>query len=965
MKTLNINKMLSIAIMLILSLSAVLAVFSNDVAKANITPYQGEVFPTWTYISINPSVEGVGQTMTLVFWCDLNPPTAIGQFGDRWTFTVNVVKPDGTNDTLGPFTSDPVGICTAFYTPTVAGQYEFQAFFEQHVIDGGASRGLISPGGIGYWPSGSPYITGFNPATGQFTYLNPVGDVMLPSASDPVNATVQSTAIPPFQETPLPNDYWSRPVYDANRNWGQIMGEWYNANELNQFGAGGRYNPYSLGPATAHILWTSPYWFGGIAGGVAGLSSVGYGDSAYSGQSYQAYGSQPYMVLNGIAYVSIQTDPIEGFYELNLATGQRVYYANTTGPVVGAGGPFASVGSIPAGLPAFGQVLDMETPNQHGQLSYYWVTSTANPGQWDCYDSYSNQYICSIGNIPSWVSGALGFFAPATATKSYGNDGSILEWQIANLAPVNAFGVQTGPNQLYLQCWNTTQAILAPSDISDLGYLPIYGQPSTTIGTPSGSNTYWMWRPELNNTYDGSLGYSVNITIPSNIAYQSSGLFGPSPTMQTQIIPDKEIIGIYPGSNNGSLVVPGQAWAIGIADSDMGHVLWQYNFTAPAGVGDAAAQSQLFSQHDTAYAGAGGIFGGMGMDVNASIFWYQNTLLRQYYVYSLTTGDLLWTSPPEAQWEFYGASAVVYNNMFIDTGGWGGVVTAYNAQTGAFLWNWTAPSVGQGETPYQYTPIDYGCLSSGGQIYFYSGEHSVNNPIRRDAAIWDVNATNGQEIWQSMCWPSGSPILADGDLLVLDDHDNQIYNYGKGPSSTTVEATTAGVVQGTSFPIQGSVWDVSPGTTQSSIALRFPQGVPAVSDASQQQFMAYVYQQQGTIATNTTGVPVDITLIDPNGNIINEPTVTSDASGHYSLDYKAGVPGLYTVIANFVGTNAYYPSYSETSFVVNSAPSPTNAPTATPTSVADMYFVPAIAGLFVLIIIVLIVVVLLMLRKRP
>jgi hypothetical protein len=130
--------------------------------------------------------------------------------------------------------------------------------------------------------------------------------------------------------------------------------------------------------------------------------------------------------------------------------------------------------------------------------------------------------------------------------------------------------------------------------------------------------------------------------------------------------------------------------------------------------------------------------------------------------------------------------------------------------------------------------------------------------------------------------------------------------------------------------------------------------------------MAYVYQQQGTIESNTTGVSVDITLIDPNGNIVNEPAVTSDASGHYALDYNANsVAGMYTVIANFVGSNAYYPSYSETSFVVNAAPSATSAPTATPTSVADMYFVPAIAGLFVLIIIVLVVVVLLMLRKRP
>ena len=46
-------------------------------------------------------------------------------------------------------------------------------------------------------------------------------------------------------------------------------------------------------------------------------------------------------------------------------------------------------------------------------------------------------------------------------------------------------------------------------------------------------------------------------------------------------------------------------------------------------------------------------------------------------------------------------------------------------------------------------------------------------------------------------------------------------------------------------------------------------------------------------------------------------------------------------------------------------PTATAAPTPIPASVADTYFIPAIAGLFVLIIIVLIVVVLLMLRKKP
>ncbi len=84
------------------------------------------------------------------------------------------------------------------------------------------------------------------------------------------------------------------------------------------------------------------------------------------------------------------------------------------------------------------------------------------------------------------------------------------------------------------------------------------------------------------------------------------------------------------------------------------------------------------------------------------------------------------------------------------------------------------------------------------------------------------------------------------------------------------------------------------------------------------------------------------------------------------LTWTPNISGNYTVIATFHGTNGYYPSYSETTFVV-AEPHATIAP-ASPTpapSAADLYFVPAIAGLFVLIIIVAIVLAMLMLRKRP
>jgi hypothetical protein len=116
---------------------------------------------------------------------------------------------------------------------------------------------------------------------------------------------------------------------------------------------------------------------------------------------------------------------------------------------------------------------------------------------------------------------------------------------------------------------------------------------------------------------------------------------------------------------------------------------------------------------------------------------------------------------------------------------------------------------------------------------------------------------------------------------------------------------------------------------------------------------------------NTEGVTVTLDVLDANGNYRNIGTAMTDATGMYNLRWTPDIEGKYTVIATFHGTNGYWPSYSETAFAVDGA-HPTVAPTeAPPQSAADMYFVPAVAGLFVLIIIVLVLVVLLMLKKHP
>ena len=51
-----------------------------------------------------------------------------------------------------------------------------------------------------------------------------LGDIYLPSTSDPVKLTVQQDPIQEYQETPLPEDYWTRPIYGTNREWYQVAG---------------------------------------------------------------------------------------------------------------------------------------------------------------------------------------------------------------------------------------------------------------------------------------------------------------------------------------------------------------------------------------------------------------------------------------------------------------------------------------------------------------------------------------------------------------------------------------------------------------------------------------------------------------------------------------------------------------------------------------------------------------------
>ena len=255
-----------------------------------------------------------------------------------------------------------------------------------------------------------------------------------------------------------------------------------------------------------------------------------------------------------------------------------------------------------------------------------------------------------------------------------------------------------------------------------------------------------------------------------------------------------------------------------------------------------------------------------------------------------------------------------------------------------------------------------------GKIYTVSSEHSPNSPLYQGEQLRCVNATSGIEIWSiddfANCMYGGVTPIASGYLVADNTYDQQLYCYGKGPSQLTVTAPQESIELGRSLVISGSVTDISAGTKQNEQAADFPNGVPAISDASMSQWMEYVYMQK-PMPTNVTGVPVTLSVIDSNGNYRQIGTVNSDSSGMFHLQWTPDITGSYTVIANFAGSNSYYPSSAEAFFAADQS-----APTSSPYPIVNlpptgMYIAAAAIAIIIVIIIVGAILSMLMLRKRP
>jgi hypothetical protein len=488
-----------------------------------------------------------------------------------------------------------------------------------------------------------------------------------------------------------------------------------------------------------------------------------------------------------------------------------------------------------------------------------------------------------------------------SGTNYYGPEGEILRFSI-------------NQNAGWLAQWNTSSVVL---------------KGNTGMGVAWGSQV-------RGKTFDAQAkGYDWNVTIPKSL-----------PGSVRIVSPLDRLVG---ASINATTV---QIWALNLnpTNGQIGTLLYNTAWTAPS---SWAEGNQTIN------------WAAASLTDNVAVLNSKECM--NYYAFDLNNGQFIWgPSAPDSYLNMFDRISTINYGKLVSSGA-AGDIRCYDAKTGTLLWNYTA------EDPNTEFTIGNNwwmqqVLVSDGKVYLGHVEHSPNQPLPRGAPFICLDIETGNVVWimdggfRQTCW-GGKAMIGDSILAFMDTYDQRVYAVGKGPSQTTLTAPATGIILGNSLVIRGTITDVSPGTEDYTLRARFPNGVPAVSDASMSDWMKYVYMQFQR-PTDASGVPISISVVDANNNYREIGNTTSDSDGFFTFAWKPDIPGQYTVYASFGGSQSYWPSHAVSSFVVDSTPETPTATAESVISITDTYFIPAIVGLFIFVAIVALVLVFLI-RKRP
>jgi len=920
-KMLNLkNKKISSMIALILMISMTTSIMFLPNTSAHDPPWN---IPTYAFVTASPNPVGVGDFASIVFWTDQNPPTAGGETGQHWEHcSLSITKPDGSKDTINEITiRSATGSDWVQYVPDQVGTYSITFTF---------------PGAIGSNGTGTPKAAG----------IPFIGDRYLASTSEPFKLVVTQEPTPQISEPALPTDYWSRPINAANRVWSVLASNWLGGSWLVNL-----YQRWGSAPESPHIVWSKPF----VESYAGGISDAQWPGNPEDINDYENAWSTPIIMDGKIFYNNPQVSDwaAYGYKCRDLYTGELLWAKNGTDnglpSLVQTAGSYSLMQSYPTLTQ--GYMIHYNGVNGQGILNYLIMKQTASGGgqgaqftnAWYLLDAEGN-YRMRVVNVPS------GFAVTD-------QDGNILQY---------AYNKNTGN----LLCWNLTQSIppLGPTGTNQQQWRARFG---ATIDAVNDTTWAQVGPSSVNDIIDVGprSGYTMNVTIQKGLPDTIQVLTDENRVPKYVFGSWMEYLGMstsgaeYQGTLTSGSGEHFSAWCASINEhvtnyspypdktatqnNNLGFgstLLWYKNYTVP-----------ITGKNYTWNIGGSGGYEGLGdVSYDGKVFVLICKQTRQMWGYSLETGNMLW-GPTESLpvMDYYGFGGVAYDGKIITAIArqHSGTVVAFDATTGEKLWNYNATAIGRASPYGENYPVQIGAVCDG-KIYLYSNEHSPTKPLFQGSCLRCINLTDGTEMWKLLDFNMGMS-LADGYIVTGNEYDNNIYCIGKGESGVTVSAPDIAQPLGTNILIKGTVTDQSPGA----------KGTPAIADADMQAWMEYLYEQQ-TMPTNAKGVDVVLSVIDANGNYRDIGTTTSNTDGFYSFNWKPDIEGKYTIYASFAGSKSYWPSHAVTAFSVDSA-APTVAPTAAPVeSTADLYFVPAIAGLFVFVAIIGVVIIL-VLKKRP
>jgi hypothetical protein len=308
MKMIN-KKNTLIPFILILTI-AIPIVFIPSAAKAQLAsqqpvsgPLPSGVTPDHTVdiyprLSVRPSVVGIGQLILINLW--ITPaPNANRNYKD---FKLTITAPDGKQEVviMDSYVAD--GTAWLEWAPDQLGEWSFQFDF---------------PGN--YFPAGRYLLGDIITATSGGTVYT---SLYAKPASTPITKiTVQNEPVTSWPQSPLPTDYWVRPIPYENREWSMIAGNfpWHGpgggslweelypkTNPLPAGSSGGagtgwrtrqHFTPWVQGPLSPHVAWKQQRSDAGILGGdydveihnvdIFGNSLGYYPIIIYNGRAYE------------------------------------------------------------------------------------------------------------------------------------------------------------------------------------------------------------------------------------------------------------------------------------------------------------------------------------------------------------------------------------------------------------------------------------------------------------------------------------------------------------------------------------------------------------------------------------------------------------------------------------------------------------------------------------------------------